>query len=259
MQHDESHLRLLIDIPSSNDYHRSRQRAPHDQGQSMIPIRDTTKTKTIPFVNYGLIIICAVVFLYELSLGTRADSFLWQYGIIPRHVSQVLFQGYFSPGPVMTLLTSMFLHGGIMHLVGNMLYLYIFGDNVEDRLGHGLYLVFYIASGFAAALTEVYFRQESMVPLIGASGAIAGVLGAYFILYPRARVLAVIPLFVFFPVIEISAFFFLGFWFLLQFLLGLMDTGVGQSAGVAWWAHAGGFVAGAIILPVLLLLRRITR
>ena len=225
----------------------------------MIPIRDTTRSKSIPFVNYGLITVCGLVFLFELSLGQRADSFLWQYGIVPRHVSRVLFEGYFSLGPVLTLFTSMFLHGGIMHLVGNMLYLYIFGDNVEDRLGHGLYFLFYLACGVGAALTEVYFRQGSMVPLIGASGAIAGVLGAYFLLFPRAKVLAVIPLFVFFPVIEVSAFFFLGFWFLLQFLQGYLDAGVNQSGGIAWWAHAGGFIVGAFLLPLLLLARRITR
>jgi membrane associated rhomboid family serine protease len=225
----------------------------------MIPIRDTTKSSTIPFVNYGLIAVCALVFLYEVSLGTRADSLLWRYGVIPRNVSHVLFEGYFAFAPLVTIFTSIFLHGGIMHLVGNMLYLYIFGDNVEDRLGHGLYLLFFLASGAGAALTEVYARQESMVPLIGASGAIAGVLGAYFLLFPRAKVLTLIPLFVFFPVVEIPAFFFLGFWFLLQFLLGSIDTGVGQSTGVAWWAHAGGFVLGLILLPVLLVLRRIAR
>jgi membrane associated rhomboid family serine protease len=146
-----------------------------------------------------------------------------------------------------------------MHLLGNMLYLYIFGDNVEDRLGHGSYLVFYLLCGAASALVQVYAQENSAAPLIGASGAISGVLGAYFLLYPKARVLTLIPLFVFFPVVEVSAFFFLGFWFLLQFLQGALSAAGGDAAagGVAWWAHAGGFVAGAVLLPVFLLLRKV--
>ena len=146
-----------------------------------------------------------------------------------------------------------------MHLLGNMLFLYVFGDNVEDRLGHGSYLVFYLLCGAGAALVQVYAQQNSAAPLIGASGAISGVLGAYFLLYPRARVLTLIPLFVFFPVVELSAFFFLGFWFLLQFVQGALSAAGGDAAagGVAWWAHAGGFVVGAVLLPVFLLLRRL--
>jgi membrane associated rhomboid family serine protease len=153
----------------------------------------------------------------------------------------------------------MFLHGGLMHLLGNMLYLYIFGDNVEDRLGHGMYLLFYIASGIGAALVEVYFHQQSGLPLIGASGAIAGVLGAYFILYPRAKVLTMIPLFVYFPVVEIYAFFFLGLWLVMQFLQGGMAAGADAGGGVAWWAHAGGFVIGALVLSLLLVIKRLRR
>jgi membrane associated rhomboid family serine protease len=161
--------------------------------------------------------------------------------------------------PALTLLSSMFVHGGWMHLLGNMLFLYIFGDNVEDRLGHGSYLVFYLLCGAGASLVQVYAQQNSVAPLIGASGAISGVLGAYFLLYPRARVLTLIPLFVFFPVVELSAFFFLGFWFLLQFIQGALAAAGGDAAagGVAWWAHAGGFVAGAVLLPVFLLLRKL--
>jgi membrane associated rhomboid family serine protease len=224
----------------------------------MIPLRDTVKSRTIPFVNYTLIAICGAVFLYEVSLGGRADVFLWKYGILPAHVSHVIFGGYFSLAPIGTLFTAMFLHGGFLHLAGNMLYLYIFGDNVEDRLGHGLYLLFYLACGVGASLTQVYFQQQSMVPIIGASGAIAGVLGAYFLLYPRAKVLTVIPLFIFFPVFEISAFFFLGFWVLLQFLQATMSAET-TGGGVAWWAHSGGFVVGMVLLPVLLLARRLSR
>jgi membrane associated rhomboid family serine protease len=157
---------------------------------------------------------------------------------------------------VATLVTSMFLHGGWLHLLGNMLYLYVFGDNVEDRLGHMGYAVFYLLAGIGASLTEVYFQQESIAPLIGASGAIAGVLGAYFLLYPRSRVLTIIPLVIFYPIVEISAFFFLGFWFLMQFVQGYLFSGMPAGGGIAWWAHAGGFVVGALLLPFFLVLRR---
>jgi len=147
----------------------------------------------------------------------------------------------------------MFLHGGWVHLIGNMLYLYIFGDNIEDRLGHLGYLVFYLLSGIGAAMTQIFFDPASTVPLIGASGAIAGVLGAYFLLYPRARVLTLIPLVVFFPLVELPAFIFLGFWIVLQFLQAALSTSTDAAGGVAWWAHAGGFVVGAILLPLFLL------
>jgi hypothetical protein len=138
-----------------------------------------------------------------------------------------------------------------------MLYLYIFGDNVEDRIGHVGYLVFYLLCGVGATAVQVWSAPGANIPLIGASGAIAGVLGAYFLLYPRARILTLLPLFVFFPVVEVSAFFFLGFWLLIQFLQGSLSGGTG--GGVAWWAHAGGFVVGAILLPVFLLLRKAFR
>ena len=223
----------------------------------MIPLRDTVKSKTIPFVNYALIAACGLMFLFENSLGQKLESFLHAYAVVPDHVSGSLFHGHFSARALYPVFTSMFLHGGWMHLIGNMLYLYIFGDNVEDRLGHVGYVFFYLLSGAGAAVVQVYSNQHSGVPLIGASGAIAGVLGAYFLLYPRAKVLTMIPLFVFFPVIEVSAFFFLGFWFVLQFLQGYLSYGADATAGgIAWWAHAGGFVVGAILLPIFLVVKR---
>lgn len=225
----------------------------------MIPLRDTVPSRTIPVVNYIIIGLCGIVFLFELSLGPQLEGLVRSFAVVPVHVTTVLSGEVFSPGPIASLFTSMFLHGGWIHLLGNMLYLYIFGDNVEDRLGHIPYLVFYLLSGAAAALTEVYVRPASAVPIIGASGAIAGVLGAYFILYPRARVLTLIPLFVFFPVVEISAFFFLGFWFIMQFLEGSMSVGTDVQGGVAWWAHAGGFVVGIVLLPLFLLTKRLSR
>lgn len=222
----------------------------------MIPIRDTTKSRTIPFVNYLLIAACGLVFLFEVSLGQRAELFIQRFGVIPANVS-VLWRDHQAPfGALLTLLTSTFLHGGWLHLIGNMLYLYIFGDNVEDRIGHVPYLFFYLLAGVGASAVQVLSSQYSTVPLIGASGAIAGVLGAYFLLYPRARILTLIPLFVFFPVIEVSAFFFLGFWFLMQFVQGTLSYGADVAGGVAWWAHAGGFLVGAALLPFFLLWKR---
>lgn len=219
----------------------------------MIPLRDTIKSKTTPYVNYALIISCGIVFLYEITLGSNAEAFLWRFGVIPSDVTNAIRGRYISIPAFIPLITSMFLHGGLFHIGGNMLFLYVFGDNVEDKLGHAAYLVFYLLCGIGAAAVEVFFHPTSQVPLIGASGAIAGVLGAYFILYPRARVLTLIPLIIIFPVVELSAFFFLGFWFIMQFLQGSLSYGASASGGVAWWAHAGGFLFGAALLPVMLL------
>jgi membrane associated rhomboid family serine protease len=223
----------------------------------MIPLRDTARSKTIPIVNYALIGTCGLVFLYELSLGSRFGLFVQSWGIRPARLGAAIFEGHFSLRAVLPLFTSIFLHGGWLHLIGNMLYLYIFGDNVEDRIGHVGYLFFFILSGLGASLVQVYSNPSSTLPLIGASGAIAGVLGAYFLLFPRARILTLIPLFVFFPVIEIPAFFFLGFWFVIQFFEGSAQAGAeAAQGGVAWWAHAGGFIAGALLLPVFLHFKR---
>ncbi len=156
------------------------------------------------------------------------------------------------PGELLTPLTAMFLHGGWGHLLGNMLYLYIFGNNVEDMLGRGRYLLFYLMCGVLSFFVQVVFQSASMVPNVGASGAIAGVLGAYFLLFPRARVLTLVPLFFFFPVVEIPAFFFLGIWFLIQFLSGAATIGRTSAlmGGVAWWAHIGGFLTGMLLLKL---------
>jgi membrane associated rhomboid family serine protease len=223
----------------------------------MIPLRDTSRSKGTPFLNYGLIIVCGVAFLYELSLGERLDGFLYRYGLIPAQLSSTLSHGSFSLAPVGSIFTSMFLHAGWIHLIGNMLFLYVFGANVEARLGHRGYFGFYLACGATAALVQVAFSPHSQVPMVGASGAIAGVLGAYFILFPKAKILTMAPLFVFFPVVEISAFFFLGFWFVLQFAQAYLSGRLGVAGGgIAWWAHAGGFASGAAFLPLFLLLRK---
>ena len=186
-------------------------------------------------VTIALIAVNVLVFLFELSLGRAVDTFTLYWGLVPAAFSWV------------TVFTSMFLHGGLLHVAGNMLYLWIFGDNVEDRMGHGRFLVFYLLCGVAAALAQTITAPDSVVPMVGASGAIAGVMGAYFVLYPKSRIVTLIPLFFFFQVIEVPAIVFLGIWFVMQFISGLgsIVTVTGQSAGgVAVWAHVAGFVAG---------------
>jgi membrane associated rhomboid family serine protease len=202
----------------------------------MIPLRDIIPSRTTPVVTIAIIAINVLVFLYELSLGRAVDAFTLYWGLVPAAFSWV------------AVLTSMFLHGGIMHVAGNMLYLWIFGDNVEDRMGHGRFLVFYLLCGTAAALAQTITQPDSVVPMVGASGAIAGVMGAYFVLYPKSRIVTLIPLFFIFQVVEVPAILFLGIWFLMQFINGLgsiVTVAGGQSAGgIAFWAHVAGFVAG---------------
>lgn len=186
-----------------------------------------------------------------MSLGPRVTEFVYAYGVIPFRFVQIFPR---DPVELLTPLSAAFLHGGWLHLLGNMLYLYIFGDNVEDMLGRGRYLLFYLLCGVFSFFAQILLQSNSMVPNVGASGAIAGVLGAYLLLFPRARVLTLLPLFVFFPIVEIPAFFFLGVWFLIQFLSGAASLGrtSALSGGVAWWAHIGGFVAGMLLLRILL-------
>ena len=178
-------------------------------------------------------------------------DFAYAYGVIPFRFVHMFPR---DPWELLTPLSAMFLHGGWGHLLGNMLYLYIFGNNVEDTLGRGRYLLFYLTCGVLSFLAQVVLQSNSMVPNVGASGAIAGVLGAYFLLFPRARILTLVPLFFFFPLVEIPAFFFLGIWFLMQFLSGAATIGhvSALAGGVAWWAHIGGFLAGMLLLKLLL-------
>ena len=208
----------------------------------MFPISDVIPSRTTPFVTVALIAVNSLVFLYQFSLPAPAlDLFVGTYALIPAWFSWP------------ALFTSQFLHAGWMHAIGNMLYLWIFGDNVEDRLGHGAFLLFYLGSGAAAALLQTLFNPFSNVPMVGASGAIAGVMGAYFVLYPHSRVLTAVFLVVFFDIIEVPAIFFLGIWFLMQLLSGVGSLGASNAAGggTAFWAHIGGFLAGGIIGAVL--------
>ncbi len=205
----------------------------------MIPLRDNIPSRKFPIVNYLLISLNAIVFIYELNLSPhRLDEFLASWAVVPSEI----FGDFL--GEYKTLFTAMFLHGGWLHFLGNMLFLYIFGDNVEDKFGHIRYLIFYILCGFVAFILQIFFMIGSRVPLIGASGAIAGVLGAYLLLFPRARILTLVPLGIFLRVVELPAFFFLGIWFLMQIFYGLAS--IGATSGVAWWAHIGGFLCGII-------------
>jgi membrane associated rhomboid family serine protease len=201
----------------------------------MIPLRDVIPSRTTPFVTITLIILNAFAFGFELLLpGPERAAFIQAFGIVPAEFTWP------------SVITSMFLHGGWLHVIGNMWYLWIFGDNVEDRLGHGRYLAFYLLCGVVAGLAQTMVNPESYVPTIGASGAIAGVMGAYFVLYPHSRVLTLIPLFIFIEVIEIRAIYFLGFWFLMQVFAGVGSVAhtTGTEGGVAFWAHVAGFGAG---------------
>ena len=235
----------------------------------MIPLRDNIPSARIPFVNYIAIALCSLVFLAQLATQDRSEgNLIEQYGMIPSRITepdtpveieqvqivqtdrgpaQVIVARPAAPAavpPMLTILTCIFLHGGWMHFLGNMWFLWIFGDNVEDRFGHIGYTLFYLGSGIAASVAHLLSDPASTIPTIGASGAIAGVMGAYFVWYPHSRVQAIVPVFGFVHFTELPAPFFLGFWFLLQFMQGMMSSGAG---GVAWWAHIGGFAVGAAI------------
>jgi membrane associated rhomboid family serine protease len=222
----------------------------------MIPIRDTIQSKNYPVINTAIIGINVLVYLVELTQGQGLDRFILLYGLVPARYSIPEIREYFSLGQqLFSFLSFMFLHGGFWHLLGNMWSLYIFGDNVEDRIGPLRYLIFYLVCGWASGASHLLLNWHSQIPTIGASGAIAGVMGAYFILYPGSRILTLIPIFFIPYFIEIPAFIFLGIWFLLQFLSAAGSYG--QISGVAWWAHIGGFVFGIVSLKLFEKLPRI--
>ena len=211
----------------------------------MIPLKDNNPTKSFPFVTIILIAINAVVFLYQLSLNNVSGKvFVFTYGAIPYELMNSINLPLtpYIPNSV-TLFTSMFLHGGLFHLGGNMLYLWIFGNNIEDSMGHIKFVVFYVICGIAAVFAHTVINPGSKIPMIGASGAIAGVLGAYILLFPRAKVSTLIFFGFFIRIIEIPALIMIGFWIVIQFLSGAMSAGV-QGGGIAYFAHIGGFLAG---------------
>ena len=216
----------------------------------MIPLRDDNPSSRTPYVTYTILGLNIAAFLFELTLGGESEmnNFFRQFGVVP--VAYTSPEGSLATRAI-PLFTSMFLHGGWMHIIGNMLYLWVFADNVEDRLGHVRFAIFYLASGLAATMTHILFNSSSAVPCVGASGAIGGVLGAYVITYPRAKVLTLIPLFYILLFREIPAVFFLGFWFVMQVFSGMGALGGSYASGVAYWAHIGGFAAGVGLMLAL--------
>jgi len=220
----------------------------------MIPIRDDAPKTTTPLITYFLIALNVVIFLFEVALDpAQRNDFVYQYGVVPRDVMDAV-QGAFAaslPGAAVSLFSSMFLHASFIHLLGNMWALWIFGDNIEDHLGHFRYIALYLASGVFASILHVAFNQGSQVPSVGASGAIAGVMGAYFLLFPAARVLTVVPIF-FACFVWLPAWIVLGYWFLAQFVNGAATSIASNPnmGGVAFWPHVGGFVAGVTLIKL---------
>lgn len=215
----------------------------------MIPLRDTLRSRRFPLVNWLMILVNAAAFYYELRIGPSAlNGFIDTWGLVPARFWTQPQTSW------ITLFSAMFLHGGWLHIVSNMWVLFIFGDNVEDRMGSGGYLVFYLLSGVAAGLLQAFLLPDSPVPMIGASGAIAGVLGAYLVLFPRARILSLVPILFIFTLIEIPAPIFLIFWFGTQLFSGFLSLNGASGSGIAWWAHIGGFIFG--MLSAFLFARR---
>lgn len=229
----------------------------------MIPLRDDNPTRTFPVVTITLIVLNVLAFLYQYSIGLDASAYL--FGLIPAELSQHVDVAYGGRGTDLppgvgvynlnpawlTIFTSMFMHGSFMHILGNMWYLWIFGNNIEDAMGKGRFIAFYLLSGIAAAGLQIVLGPGSQIPMVGASGAIAGVLGAYLLMYPGSRVLCIIPLVVVWFTRELPAWVVLGFWFVLQLLNGLGALGMEQSGGVAYAAHVGGFIFGLVFGRVM--------
>jgi len=209
----------------------------------MIPLYDTVRSRKFPLINLVLIVSNILVFLYEQQLSSaQLERFIFTWALVPAHLIR-------NPAAAwITIFTAMFLHGSWIHLLGNMWFLYIFGDNIEARLGGMRYLIFYLLSGVAAALLQTYVQPASQVPTIGASGAIAGVLGAYLVSFPRSRVASLVPILFIFTIVEIPAVLFLAFWFIIQIYSGLFVMQGANAANIAWWAHIGGFVFGAVMV-----------
>ncbi len=210
----------------------------------MFPLYDTARSRKFPIINLTIIAINLLAFLYELQMGSAAQKFIMQWGLTPNR---------FVADPAnawIYIFSAMFLHGGWFHILSNLWVLFIFGDNVEARMGGFRYLLFYLLSGAAAGLMQTYILPSSNVPMIGASGAIAGVLGAYLVLFPRARVASLVPIFFIFTIVEIPAFVFLLFWFVSQLYSGLFTIQGGGTSGIAWWAHIGGFIFGLVMVSL---------
>ena len=207
----------------------------------MIPLRDENPVHSVPIITYLLIAVNIVVFIFQMMLGSYQEQFVYQFALIPNEVTS-----FSSLDSIFDIFTSMFMHAGLAHIGSNMLYLWIFGDNVEDRLGSGKYLFFYILGGVIASAAHILTNPTSRIPTVGASGAIAAVLGAYLVLFPSQKVLTLIPLGFWLRMTMVPAFVVLGLWFVLQFFSGVLSLGGPDVGGVAFWAHIGGFISGVI-------------
>jgi membrane associated rhomboid family serine protease len=212
----------------------------------MLPLRDEIPSSRTPVVNYILIAINILVFVFQVMLGSSQESFVYQFALIPAQVTSGL-----DVGDVLDVFSSMFMHAGLAHIGGNMLYLWIFGDNVEDAMGHGRYLFFYLIGGITASAAHILTNPGSQIPTVGASGAIAAVLGAYLVLYPQSRVATLIFIGYFIRMAMVPAVIVLGLWFVLQLFQGVLTLGAADVGGVAFWAHIGGFVAGLVLAKLL--------
>ena len=213
----------------------------------MIPLKDDNPTKGRPIVSYGIIGFCILIFLAQTGLSeTELRDFTYSYGLIPSVLMGIdqLPNDLYRISPIGTIFTSMFMHGGLMHIIGNMWFLYIFGDNVESILGHLRFLLFYLFCGFGAAIAQFLIEPQSTTPMVGASGAIAGILAAYMIKFPKAKVHVLAIIFIFITTIVVPAQIVLGLWFLMQLSGGLGSLGLNTTGGIAWFAHIGGFIAG---------------
>ncbi len=215
----------------------------------MIPLKDTTPRRSFPFITVLLIVANFIVFFHQISLPHGAgDAFVRAYGLVPSRIQFALAGRHYTLAQAFVpLFTCMFLHGGWLHIIGNMWFLWIFGGNVEDRMGSASYLLFYLICGLGSGISQVVFSWGSTIPSIGASGAISGVLGAYIIFFPRSRILSLVPLLVIWFMARVPAWIFIGLWFAVQFLSGLGSLASANSGGIAWWAHVGGFILGALL------------
>jgi membrane associated rhomboid family serine protease len=217
----------------------------------MIPLRHTLPLRTTPVVNRAIVIANGIIFIAQLFLGQRTETIINIFGFVPARLTHPAAYGYSTFEVAVTVVTSLFLHGGFVHLIGNMIYLWVFGGAVEDALGHVRYFIFFIVCGVIGSLTHTMFFPHSTVPSIGASGSIAGILGAFLVLRPRARIVTLLPLVVYWAMVEIRAVVFLPVWFAMQFFNGFLSIaaahGTQEVAGIAWWAHVGGFLFGAAV------------
>lgn len=221
----------------------------------MIPYKDDNPTRTFPFVTILIIMSNIIIFLWEITSPQGIEKTVYDYGAIPQYITT--FDKSQPIHPILTVFTSMFMHGGLFHLGGNMLYLWIFGNNIEDKLGHLRFLFFYLFCGITAAYSHALIDQNSLTPMIGASGAISGILGAYLLLFPGAGVYTIIFLGFFVHIVKIPALVVIGFWAIVQFINGLLSTGLIKQGGIAWFAHIGGFLSGLITIKLWLPRKRL--